>query len=106
MSDEQKEPIVKPLFLIKPRTMSPDDIKRVEEQCGIVIVECEEPDAVRLLEPPVSADISEQARASLQVMRKILALPDGTMNRGQVTRWFVELMLAPVPERVARVKRK
>ncbi len=102
------EPIkVKPLFLIKPKSMSPRDIRRAEKLAGICIAECEAPEQARFLEPPLDATIDAQARAALALMRYVI---DNTTNPSTIfyganlVKWFVEkLIAAPTVNRVPPV---
>lgn len=106
MSETQK---LKPLFLIKPKTMSRADIRRAEKLTGIVIVECEQPESARFLDAPPDAGLDVQARAALSLMRYIVANGSGataTFYKGDLTRFFIDALLtAPTPKSVAPVKR-
>lgn len=100
---------VKPLFLIKPGAMKPRDLRRVEKHCGVIIAECSEPDSVRLVEPPLDADMDAQARAALTLTR-LLINDDGpihkSFSKGDLIRFFTKvLMEAPQPKTVTKVKR-
>jgi hypothetical protein len=99
----------KPLFLIKPGTIKASDLKRIEKECGIVIAECKEPDAVRLLEPPIGADIDEQSRAALTLFRYIAEGTVGystTFYGATLIRFFVNALLEGAqPKRVEKVKK-
>jgi len=81
MSDAQK---VKPLFIIKPHSMVLKDIRRAERLAGIVIAECSDPESIRLVEPPIHAEVPAQARAALRLMRYVIHYPSnnagGDMN--------------------------
>jgi hypothetical protein len=89
MMDEK----LRPLFLIKPGTMSRKDIGRAERMCGICIAECSDTDSARYSEPPLGADLNEQSRAALSLMRKVLSSPSADFKRGELTKWFVEEIL-------------
>jgi hypothetical protein len=94
-----------PLFLIKPGTVSRKDIRRAERFCGICIVECAEPESARYSEPPLGADLDEQARAALSLMRMIISSPSPDFKRGDLTKWFVnEILTHKRPENVPPVK--
>lgn len=96
---------LRPLFLIKPGTMSRKDISRAERLAGICIVECGEPDAARFCEAPLGADLDEQARAALSLMRTVISHPDTNFTRGSLTKWFVaELLTWKQPPKVPLVK--
>jgi hypothetical protein len=95
----------RPLFLTKPQTISRRDINRAEKLCGICIVECADPDATRFCEPPLGADLDEQARAALTLMRVIVNSDAANFTRAELTKWFVqELFLWKQPQTVKRVK--
>lgn len=96
-----------PLFLIKPKSMAEADIKRAERRCGIVIIECDEPDAARFLEKPLSAPLDEQAAAALELMRHVMDNPSGSFDKSYLVKWFCRvLMNSPRPKPVPPVKGK
>ncbi len=96
---------LKPLFLVTPGSVSQKDIRRVERGCGIVMVECKEPDAARYSEPPIGADLDEQARAALSLLRVVISNPAENFSRAQLTKWFVEQLLSwKKPENIPPVK--
>lgn len=109
MSDEQKALKVKPLFLVKPKTIGAEDIKRAEDATGICIIECSEPEAARFVEPPVMADMDAQARAAISLMRYIVDNTQGyssTFYGSMLIKHFVDiLMYSPKPQSVAKVKK-
>lgn len=101
MSDKAK-----PLFLVKPNTMSRDDINRAETEAHIVIVECAEPEHVRLMDPPIDAQIDMQARAALDLMRVVATSASAQYSRDWLVTWFVNaLMRERRPEPVKRVEK-
>lgn len=110
MSDDKAKERIKPLFLVKPKSMSRRDIRRAEKEAGIVIVECEEPQTTRLLEPPIDQEIEVQARAALQLMRYVLnntAGPTTTFYGSNLVKFFVDAMIyQPPPSRVEKVAKK
>ena len=92
---------LKPLFLIKPGSVSRKDIRRVESGCGICMVECADPDAARYSEPPLGADLDEQARAALSLLRMVMDSPTPDFKRADLTRWFVnEILRSRKPDTV------
>ncbi len=109
MADEEKKPRVLPMFLVKPGSMSQGDIERAEAKCGIVVVECEAPESVRLLEPPVDADIDLQARAALSLMRWVSASYSSqtpNFSGAMLIKHFVDILLeSSRPESVSKVKK-
>ena len=97
---------LKALFLVKPNSVSRKDIKRVEQQCGICIVECTDTDAARYSEPPLGADLDSQARAALELLRVVLRSSTPDFKRGDLLRWFVdELVNNQKPVDVGKVKK-
>lgn len=82
----------KPLFIVKPGTMSKRDILRAEKQAFICVVECSEPDSVRFLEAPPDAGLDVQARAALSLMRMVTN-GTGPYQRGELLKWFVDQIL-------------
>lgn len=87
-----------PLFLIKPKSMSEADIKRAERRCGIIIVECEDADAARFLEQPISAPLDEQARASLELMRVVMSHPENQQyGKSWLVNWFCKTLMNNKP---------
>lgn len=107
MMEEKKATLLKPLFLVKPGTVSQKDIRRAERLTGIVFVECSEPDSARYMEPPLHVGIDAQSRAALSLVRIIMKHPNADLNRGAITKWFVELLMdGEVPTPVEKVKGK
>jgi len=108
MSDKAKWSMsFKPLFLALPGSISRRDILRAERQCGICIIECKDPSATRYSEPPLGADLEEQARAALSLMRMIISAPKTDFSRAEMTKWFVnELLTWNRPKDVEPVQRK
>ncbi len=105
MSDEKRK--LSPMFLIKPGSMSPRDIRRAEKACGIVIAECSDPDATRHLDKPIDADIDLQAWAALSLVRSIVNSDAGyttSYSKGTLLDWFVQRLMSGKPiESVKRV---
>jgi hypothetical protein len=94
---------LRPLFLVKPGSVSKKDIRRVEKLCGICMVECSDPDAARYSEPPLGADLNEQARAALSLMRRVMSMP-GNFSKADLMQWFInELITWKTPEKVPPV---
>lgn len=109
-NDTQQKPQRKaPLFLIKPKSMNANAIRRAEKMCGIVIAECEDPGSVRLLEPPIDADMDAQARAALSLFRYVSASTTNattTFYGANLIKFFVDALLtSSQPSRVEKVKR-
>lgn len=97
---------LRPLFVVKPNTVSRKDIQRAERLAGICIIECGEPEACRFLEAPAGANLDEQARAALALMRVILSANKTDFSRGEMTKWFVEFLLNnKPPQQVESVRR-
>lgn len=106
MSDIKE--LKKPLFLVKPGAISPPDIERAQQECGICIVECTEPESVRLLEPPIDSGMDVQAKAALSLARMVvydqLATTAG-WSRGAMIEFFVRHLMEPMIPTVTKVKR-
>lgn len=96
------KPEAKPLFLVKPGTIKPADIKRAERMCGVCIVECEDPNDARFLIPPPPADMEAQARVALKVINWI-ASERGVVDRGETARYFLKL-LSDYPKPIQQIK--
>jgi hypothetical protein len=97
-----------PLFLVKKGTISPKDIRRIERLSLVCVVESTEPEAVRLLEPPVDADIPAQARAALHLFRWMKDTGDnnGSFAKRDIVKYFVDiLMRSDEVQRVDKTKR-
>lgn len=88
---------LKPLFLVKPGSVSRKDIHRAEKQCGICIVECADPEASRYSEPPLTANLDEQSRAALSLMRMVLRSPNTDFKRAELVKWFVDILIGERP---------
>jgi hypothetical protein len=85
-------------------------MRRAEKECGIVIVECKEPNAVRLLEPPVDAEIDVQARAALSLARMLVHYDSAintTFGKGDLIQFFTRaLIVNQQPQTVTKVQRR
>jgi hypothetical protein len=96
---------LKPVLVVPPKSISRDDIEKVEAQGGFLVVECADPDAARFLFPPPEADLDQQAQAALALMRMVLSSQAHTFTRGDLTRWFVDVLLnAPQPKPIKPIK--
>jgi len=106
----EKPDRVLPVFIVQAGTMSDDDIKRLESMAGLIVVQSEAPDAIRLLEPPLERDVPAQAQAALQLFRYIKNTGGNnntTFYKADLIRWFIDaLMDAPPVPRVPKVKRQ
>ena len=91
---DPKHPEFRPLFFIKPDSMSPKDIKRAEKS-GICIVECADPEAIRQCQPLPLSTVNAQARAALEFIRFVVSYPNqaAVWTKGDVAKSFVELLL-------------
>jgi hypothetical protein len=87
--------MLKPMFVVKPKTISRRDIKRAQEQCGICIIECSDPDSARYSEPPIMADIDEQSRAAYSLLRMIVTTGTSSTSfyKGDLIKFFVNSLL-------------
>lgn len=97
MSDQPR-----PLFLIKPGTISRPDIRRIEKQCLICVAECSDTEAARYSEPPILlGHLDEKARAALGLFRMIRSQTSPDFKRSDLIRWFVNQLMdfeaKPVP---------
>lgn len=90
MSDQK----LKPLFLVKPGSVSRVDIRRAERLAGVCIIECTEPDSTRYSEPPLGANLDDQARAALSLMRIVINSNSASFQRSELTKWFVAELLS------------
>lgn len=88
------KPDPKPLFLVKPGTISKEDIKRAERMACVCIVECSEPEAARYLVPPLQGDITAQGVAALKVLQWIAELDSSQIWKNQITTYFTKLIIA------------
>jgi len=96
---------MRPLFLVKPGTVSRRDIARAEKQSGICIVECSDTESARFCEPPLHANLDDQARAALSLLRMVLTQQSVDFKRGDLTKWFAQALLdGKRPEPVKPVK--
>lgn len=90
---KMSKPDPKPIFLVKPNTISKEDIKRAERMASVCIVECTEPEAARFLVPPPLGDISAQGVAALRVLQWVATNANGTVYRSDLTNYFTRLIL-------------
>lgn len=100
----------RPLFLVKPQSISPADIKRAERLAGICIIECVDPEAARLLEPPLDADMDRQARAALALMRYVASYKAENNNHftvGTLQKFILDVLVKESqPSKVPVIKKK
>lgn len=87
------KPDPKPLFLVKPGTMTQEDIKRAERMACVCIVECAEPEAARYLVPPLAGDITAQGVAALRVLQWIADTDASQIWKNQITSYFTKLII-------------
>jgi hypothetical protein len=94
MSEQvENRKMLKPLFLVKPGSVSRKDIARAEKHSGICIVECSEPETARYQELPMAYDLNDQARAALSLMRMVVSANTVDFKRGDLTKWFIDALL-------------
>src|ERR1700676_4273517 len=91
---EPDKKILKPLFIVKPGSVSRKDISRAEKHAGICIIECADPESARYQELPLQYNLNDQARAALSLMRIVLRSTSTDFKRGDLTKWFVEQLMA------------
>lgn len=92
MSEDTQKPL--PVLLVKPGTVSKEDIARAETLGFICIIECTEPEVSRFVEPPIMANIDEQARAAMRLMRYIVYETNApTLDRDGLVRLLVKALL-------------
>lgn len=84
---------LKPLFVVKPGSVSRKDIMRAERHSGICIVECAEPEAARYQELPIMHNLDDQARAALSLLRMVIHSQSVDFKRAELTKWFVQQLL-------------
>jgi hypothetical protein len=84
---------LKPMFLVKPKSVSRRDINRAEKQCGVCIIECSDPESSRYSEAPMGADLDAQAQAALSLMRTIVSANQTDFKKSELTKWFVDQIL-------------
>lgn len=81
MADDISQIKAKPIFIVKPGTMSRADISKAEEMGHICIVECAEPDEARFVEPPIlGVDDDTQKTAAWRLMRYIIDNTDNSIR--------------------------
>lgn len=95
---------LRPLFLVKTGTMTRRDINRAERLCGVCIVECNNPDEARYSEAPINAGLDVQAVAALSLMRMVLRSQSYNFTRGDLTKWFVDMLMGERAVLVAPVQ--
>lgn len=96
-----------PILMVKPGTVSKEDIKRAFENGFVLIIENSEPAEARFIEPPIMAKIDAQARAALSLFRNIVfnGNSGSSYHRCELTAfWIKALMESSAPESVAKVK--
>lgn len=61
-----------PILMVKPGTVSKKDIELARNLGFILIIECDEPEAARFVEPPIPASMDDQTRACLDLFRYVM----------------------------------
>jgi hypothetical protein len=94
-----------PVLIVKPGTVSREDIERAEKRGFIIIIECTEPDDCRFLEPPCTASIDVKTRAAYGLMRSIVGATKGAMweRESLISQWAKALMDELPPQPVQKV---
>jgi hypothetical protein len=83
-----------PLLLVKPKTMSRQDIRRAEKLGGICVVECAEPETARFVEAPLHVGTDALAGAALALVRFLQGQPQGSnFGRNEIAKWYVDFIL-------------
>ena len=104
MSEQRK---LQPMFLVAPGSISVKDKRRAERLCGICIVECKDTASAKYSDVPMGADLDDQARAALTLMRFVVTTPQANFTRAEIIKWFVEeLTNWRTPEKVGKVLAK
>jgi hypothetical protein len=109
MIEEQR---IKPVMILPRGEVSPEDIALMREN-GFCVVEAQNPDAVRFMEPPPNG-YSEQEKAAIALCRHLMKFqPDVTWTKREVghmlAQFFIEgspLQYVEPAKQVERVKRK
>lgn len=68
-TDAEKQDPMKPVVIIPPKTMSPEDIQRMRDT-GLCVVECTKPHMVRFLDPP-PCSVAVRDRAAIETFKMI-----------------------------------
>jgi len=105
---EAAKPSFLPLMIVKRGTVSKEDIERAEKMAFICIIESDEPDAARFVEPPIqTARLDEQARAAMELVRWMIRVgnKDTLWAKGDLVKLFVDsLVNGEKPQATERVK--
>jgi hypothetical protein len=92
-----------PILMVKPGTVSKNDIKLARNLGFICIIECKEPESARFVEPPMPSSMDDQTRACVDLFRHIIenGSRDTTYYRSSlVDRWVRALTLGKRPASV------
>ncbi len=88
---------IRPVVVLKPGTMKPRDMKMLRSN-GICVVECEDPSALRFIEPPVIGDYSLAERAAISLARVLMTeTNDVHMSKINNRALFAEILMQGVP---------
>lgn len=96
----------KPLFFIEPKSMTAADIKRAEG-CGIYIVECVNPTAIRQCQPEPLSMLEDKAKAALAFISWAVVYPDAAVKwgRADIAYNFMQFLLqSDKPKDVQQIK--
>jgi len=97
------KPAPKPLLLIKPGSMKPEDIKRAERLADVCIVECDDSASARFATPPPHANTEAQAAAAMRVLHWV-SRQTGVVNCAELTKYFTNFLLEQ-PKPLEQVKK-
>ena len=81
-----------PVIILPPGKMSDEDKDRLRG-IGLCVVECEEPDLVRFMEPPVGT-YEAMELALIELSRKVLgADPNTNFSASDLSKLYVQILL-------------
>lgn len=84
---------MKPILILPPNMMSPEDLQRLRDN-DICVVEATEPGQVRFLDPlPAQSSRTEMEQAAIALSRRLLK-GNYTWSTGDILKVYVDLLVA------------
>lgn len=89
---------MKPLIIIPPDLVSPEDVKKLDEM-GLCVVVAKDPSMVKFVDPiPTLSNRTEIEAACIEFTKRMLgAFQNGAPDQGQRNRMFVECLAPGTP---------
>lgn len=90
MTDPSKR--IKPTIILPTGLMSRDDIELLRQDGFFCVVECNDPDQVRFLEPPPDG-YDRMELAAIELCRVLLRKNNIQLSRGELSSMYVDILM-------------